>query len=114
MTGSQIVVADSGTFTITSQRAVYVGQRKTFDMPYAKLEAVNVFTDGVQFHLPNCQNPPVQGTKRSTSGSGGQCGSGAGRPSRLRQRVNLLRLKAARVAGRAQSLHRDRPLAQAA
>jgi hypothetical protein len=59
VTGSHIEVTDSGSLSITSQRAVYTGQRKTLDMPYAKLEAVNVFTDGIQFHLANRQNPPL-------------------------------------------------------
>ncbi|MGI8871964.1 MAG: hypothetical protein ACR2KI_05105 [Candidatus Limnocylindria bacterium] len=59
VTGTKVQAVDSGTLTITSQRAVYTGQRKTLDMPYAKLEAVKVFTDGVQFHMSNRQNPPL-------------------------------------------------------
>lgn len=59
VTGTKVVVADAGSLTITSLRAVYTGQRKTMDMPHSKLEAVNVFTDGIQFQLANRQNPPL-------------------------------------------------------
>jgi hypothetical protein len=59
VTGTSMETADSGQLTITSQRVVYTGVRKTLDMPYAKLDGLNVFTDGIQFHMSNRQNPPV-------------------------------------------------------
>ena len=57
--GSHLEVADTGILTVTSQRAVYTGLRKSIEMPYAKLINLSVFDDGVQFHLSNRQNPPL-------------------------------------------------------
>jgi hypothetical protein len=57
--GRSWVDADEGELTITSQRAVFTGMRKTIEMPYAKLLDLNVFSDAVQIHLSNRQNPPT-------------------------------------------------------
>jgi hypothetical protein len=57
--GRSLEVADSGTLSMTSHRAVFTGERKTVEMPYAKLLDMNVYTDGVQFHLSGRQNPSM-------------------------------------------------------
>jgi hypothetical protein len=57
--GTQLQVADSGLLAITNKRAVYMGSRKTLDMPLTKLVNLNVFDDGVQFQMSNRVNPPL-------------------------------------------------------
>ncbi len=57
--GQRIDIEDTGVLTITSQRAVYTGARKTIEMPYTKLVTLNVFDDGVRFHLSNRKNAPL-------------------------------------------------------
>lgn len=57
--GTEMKVEDEGVLSLTSQRAVYIGGRKTIEMPYKKLINLNVFADGVQFHLSNRKNPPM-------------------------------------------------------
>jgi hypothetical protein len=57
--GQRMDIEDSGILTITSQRAVYTGARKTIEMPYTKLVTLNVFDDGVRFHLSNRKNAPL-------------------------------------------------------
>jgi hypothetical protein len=57
--GTKLDVADTGTLAITNKRAVYMGTRKTVDMPYSKLDNLSVYTDGVQFHLSNRVNAPL-------------------------------------------------------
>jgi hypothetical protein len=57
--GSELQVADSGGLWLTSQRVVFAGQRKTLDLPYAKLANLNVFTDGVSFNMSNRQTVPL-------------------------------------------------------
>jgi hypothetical protein len=63
--GTQLQVADTGLLAITNKRAVYMGSRKTVDMPLAKLLNLNVFTDGVQFQMSNRVNPPLFQTDQS-------------------------------------------------
>lgn len=57
--GTEWQVADTGTLAITSHRAMFVGVRKTIEMQYAKLANLNVYTDGIQFHLTNRQTAPL-------------------------------------------------------
>jgi hypothetical protein len=57
--GTQLQVADQGGLWVTSLRVVFVGQRKTLDLPYAKLANLNVFTDGVSFNMSNRQTVPL-------------------------------------------------------
>ena len=52
-------VADQGTLTITSTRAVFLGPVKTMELLYAKLVSVNVFKDGIQFEMSNRQSAPL-------------------------------------------------------
>lgn len=57
--GSQIVIEDSGVLSVSSQRAVFIGSRKTIECAYSKLVNVEVFTDGIQFHVSNRQKPTL-------------------------------------------------------
>lgn len=57
--GTKRIPADSGYLVISSQRAVFLGEKKTLDLPYAKLESLTLFSDGVQFHQSNRQTAPV-------------------------------------------------------
>jgi hypothetical protein len=57
--GTKRVPADSGYLVITSQRAVFLGDQKTLELPYSKLVNLKMFTDGVQFHESNRQTAPV-------------------------------------------------------
>jgi hypothetical protein len=64
--GTRLNVADTGTLIVTNKRAVYVGTRKTVEMPYSKLVNLRVYSDGIQFHLSNRVNAPLF---KMTSGS---------------------------------------------
>lgn len=57
--GTELQTQDEGTLTITSKRAVFAGVRKTIEVSFAKLLGMNVYTDGVQFHVSNRQNPSL-------------------------------------------------------
>jgi hypothetical protein len=57
--GTKLDVADTGTLAITNKRAAYMGTRKTVDMPYAKLDNITVYADGVQFHVSGRVNAPL-------------------------------------------------------
>jgi hypothetical protein len=57
--GTKRVPADSGYLVISSTRAVFIGGKKTLDLPYSKLESLTLFSDGVQFHQSNRQTAPV-------------------------------------------------------
>jgi len=57
--GTKRVPADTGYLVISSQRAVFLGSKKTLDLPYAKLENLTVFSDGIEFHQSNRQTAPV-------------------------------------------------------
>lgn len=53
--GTSIEVADTGVLCITSHRAVFKGMRQNVECLYGKLVGVNVFDDGIQFHVSNRQ-----------------------------------------------------------
>lgn len=57
--GTELQVQDEGTLMVTSQRAVFAGTRKTVEVSFAKLIGLNVFNDGIQFHVSNRQNPSL-------------------------------------------------------
>ena len=56
--GSELQVADSGILAVTSHRVVYMGN-KTIELLYAKLLNIDVFSDGIRFHVSNRQNAPL-------------------------------------------------------
>ena len=53
--GTELQIADTGILSVTSQRAAFLGSRKTVEMPYAKLLGMNVFSDAISFSLSNRQ-----------------------------------------------------------
>jgi hypothetical protein len=57
--GTELQVEDSGVLSVTSQRVVYMGNRKTIDVPFAKMVNIDVFTDGIRVHASNRQRPPL-------------------------------------------------------
>jgi hypothetical protein len=57
--GTQIQTADSGTLSVTNQRVVFLGNRKTIDMPYTKLLGMHLYSDAVSFSLSNRQDAPL-------------------------------------------------------
>lgn len=57
--GTSMQVADTGLFSVTNQRAVFMGDRKTVDMPYTKLIGMHLFSDAISFSLSNRQNAPL-------------------------------------------------------
>jgi uncharacterized Zn finger protein (UPF0148 family) len=59
VTGTQMQVADEGILSVSSLRAVFIGARKTIELPYSKLVNLTVFTDGVRFHQSNRQTAPL-------------------------------------------------------
>lgn len=57
--GTEMQVEDNGIFCITSQRAAYMGSRKTMEFPYAKLMGIEPFTDGISIRASNRQKTPL-------------------------------------------------------
>lgn len=57
--GTRLETEDTGVLTVTSRRAVFTGNRASIEMPYSKLLALNVFNDGIQFHLSNRKKAPL-------------------------------------------------------
>ncbi len=57
--GTAIQVADTGQLSVTSQRIVFMGDRKTIEMPYSKLVGMHLFADAISFSLSNRQNAPL-------------------------------------------------------
>ena len=56
--GTHLESADIGLLTVTSQRTIFAGQRQSIEMPHAKLLTLNVFWDGIRFHLSNRTKAP--------------------------------------------------------
>ncbi len=54
--GTHWQTADVGVITVTSQRAVYHGERKTLEFPFAKLATVNTYTDAVDLGVTSRQS----------------------------------------------------------
>jgi hypothetical protein len=59
VTGTELQVADSGSLSVSSKRAVFIGTRKTIELPYSKLVNLTVYRDGLQFHQSNRQTAPL-------------------------------------------------------
>lgn len=57
--GTSLEVADQGVLCITSHRAVFKGMRQSAEFSFAKLLGVNVFDDGIQFHVSNRKTAPL-------------------------------------------------------
>jgi hypothetical protein len=57
--GTELQVEDTGILTLSSQRAAYMGSRKTMEFPYAKLMGVEVYNDGISIRSSNRQRTPL-------------------------------------------------------
>src|SRR5947209_4279710 len=53
--GTALRPEDVGILSITSQRLVYLGGRKTLEVPYPKLAQLSVYSDGVSVSATNRQ-----------------------------------------------------------
>jgi hypothetical protein len=56
--GTHLVAEDQGVLSVTTTRAVFIGNRKTVEMPYAKIVGME-FTDGIRFNVSNRQKAPL-------------------------------------------------------
>jgi hypothetical protein len=53
VTGSHIEVEDTGVLSVSSRRAVFIGQRESVEMLFSKLVSVEAFADGIRFSVSN-------------------------------------------------------------
>jgi hypothetical protein len=53
--GTDWVPADSGTMTVTNERVVYRGQRKTLEFQYSKLVSLEAYSDAIDLAVSNRQ-----------------------------------------------------------
>jgi hypothetical protein len=53
--GTQMQTEDEGILAVSSQRLVFLGGRKTIEVPYTKIAALNVYTDGLTVSATNRQ-----------------------------------------------------------
>ncbi len=54
--GTEWKTADTGALTVTNQRVVYHGGRKTLEFPFAKLATLNAFGDGLELGVTSRQS----------------------------------------------------------
>jgi hypothetical protein len=54
--GTHWTTADTGTLTVTDQRIVFHGGRKTLEFPFAKLVTLNVYTDAIDLGVTSRQS----------------------------------------------------------
>jgi hypothetical protein len=54
--GSEIKIDDTEVLSVTSSRVAFLGDRKTVEIPYAKLVGPDVFSDGVTLRSSSRQN----------------------------------------------------------
>ncbi|APV43741.1 zinc-ribbon domain-containing protein [Dehalogenimonas formicexedens] len=57
--GTKMQEDDSGSIVATSQRIVFLGDRKTIEVPYSKLISLEIFEDGIRVHASNRQSAPL-------------------------------------------------------
>ena len=63
VTGTSIEPADNGLLSITSQRTVFQGSRKTQECRYDKLVGRDTYTDALQLNVSNRQTPSMYGVQ---------------------------------------------------
>ena len=56
--GEELRVEDSGSLTVTSRRVIFRGKKKTIEITFPKLVGMNIFENGLQFHISNRQTAP--------------------------------------------------------
>ncbi len=57
--GTEWQVADRGAFSVSSTRAVFLGNAKSIEFPYSKLMGMDVFSDGIRLRSSNRQTTPL-------------------------------------------------------
>jgi hypothetical protein len=57
--GHKVIADDTGRLIVTSQRVVFLGRKKSIEMPFSKILSLDVFEDGVRIHLSNIKNAPL-------------------------------------------------------
>ena len=60
--GSHWATADSGLLTVTDQRIVYHGARKTLEFAFSKLATLNVYSDAIDLGVTSRQSTSTFGT----------------------------------------------------
>ena len=53
--GTKLQAMDTGILSVSSTRAVFLGTAKTIEFAYSKLVNLDVFDDGIRFHVSNRQ-----------------------------------------------------------
>ncbi|MDO8531236.1 MAG: hypothetical protein Q7T26_03565 [Dehalococcoidia bacterium] len=57
--GTEWQTQDQGTLSVTSHRVVFLGSKRSVEMPYKRLLQVEVFSDGIRLHLANRVSTPT-------------------------------------------------------
>ncbi len=57
--GSRMEVSDDGVLVLTSQRAVFLGSKRSLEFAYPKLLDIHVYSDGIRLAVSNRQTPSV-------------------------------------------------------
>ena len=57
--GTELKEEDVGFLTVTSERLIFRGDRKTVEIQFSKLLSLNVYEDGIQFHISKRQTAPL-------------------------------------------------------
>jgi hypothetical protein len=57
--GTDVVVADEGTLSVTDRRVVFSGNSKTLEFRYDKLVGIKLYSDGIQLGVTNRQTASV-------------------------------------------------------
>jgi hypothetical protein len=57
--GHQLTQSDRGRLLVTSQRAIFLGQNTSIEMPFNKILSLELFENGVRFHLSNRKKAPL-------------------------------------------------------
>jgi hypothetical protein len=60
--GTHWATADTGALTVTDQRVVYHGGRKTLEFLFTKLATINVYTDAIDLASPTAKRLPLSGS----------------------------------------------------
>ncbi len=56
---TEMVADDAGLLTVTSNRIIFTGQRRSLDIPLTKLLSLDMYSDGVRIHSSNRKNAPL-------------------------------------------------------
>jgi hypothetical protein len=57
--GTEMQIHDVGLLAVSSKRIVFMGEKRSMEIPLAKLLNLDMFEDGVRIHASNRQNAPL-------------------------------------------------------